>query len=147
MPDETEADDPESIYISNAGLVLLNPFIPALFERTGIVSNGNFTNEEKKQRGVHLLQYLANGKEQNPEYVMPLPKVLCGMELNQPLEKNLHLTKKEKEQANELLNSVLAHWKAMRNTSIEGLQESFLQRNGALRLTDDGWKLVVESLS
>jgi len=46
-----------------------------------------------------------------------------------------------------LLHAVTQHWKPLANTSIAGLRESFLQRNGSLQLKRDAWHLSVEARS
>ena len=47
--------------ISNSGLVLLNGFIPKLFENLGIVENGNFISDDAQQNGAAYLQFLTTG--------------------------------------------------------------------------------------
>jgi hypothetical protein len=49
-----------------------------------------------------------------------------------------------KEEANNLLQSVVEHWSILKNTSVAGLQESFLQRNGKLLFKEHEWNLQVE---
>jgi hypothetical protein len=39
---------------------------------------------------------------------------------------------------------VIQQWEKMKNSSIEGFQAAFLQREGALRETNDAWHLRVE---
>ena len=43
-----------------------------------------------------------------------------------------------------LLESVIAHWKALKNTSLTGFRESFLQRKGTLFENGPSWTLQVE---
>ncbi len=40
---------------------------------------------------------------------------------------------------------MIAHWGILGNTSVRGLRESFLQREGRLRRKDGGWQLLVQS--
>jgi hypothetical protein len=46
---------------------------------------------------------------------------------------------------NGLLRGMIDNWKALGNTSVAGLREAFLQRQGRLQLRDDAWHLRVES--
>jgi hypothetical protein len=39
---------------------------------------------------------------------------------------------------------VIRHWQALKKTSIEGLQNGFLQRKGVLEISDKDYKLIVE---
>lgn len=135
----------EKIYIENAGLVLVHPFLSTLFDRTGLVKNGEFVNDEAKFRAPHLLQYLVNYEQATPEHALLLNKILCGIEYQEALTLGVVLTELEMDTANELLYVVTQQWEKLKNTSITGLQESFLQRSGSLCLSSEGWTLVVEN--
>jgi hypothetical protein len=106
----------------------------------------NFKDNLSKQKAVHLLQYLVNGQQQQPEYMMPLNKILCGLSDEEHIDRFIKLEEAEINEANELLQAVITHWAALKNTSPQGLQETFLQRNGKLSFneTDGYWKLQVE---
>lgn len=144
--DETiKLKEGEKIYIENAGLVLLHPFLSTLFDRTGLVKNGEFVNDEAKFRAPHLLQYLVNYEQESPEHALLLNKILCGIEYQEAVTSGIVLTELEMNTANELLYVVTQQWEKLKNTSISGLQESFLQRSGSLCLSSEGWTLVVES--
>ena len=43
-----------------------------------------------------------------------------------------------------MLQAVITHWKILKHTSISGLRESFLKRDGILRKKETGWLLQVE---
>jgi len=146
--DETiKLKEGEKIYIENAGLVLLHPFLSTLFDRTGLVKNGEFVNDEAKLRAPHLLQYLVNYEQESPEQALLLNKILCGIDYKEALTSGIVLTELEMNTANELLYVVTQQWEKLKNTSINGLQESFLQRGGSLCLSSEGWTLVVENKS
>jgi hypothetical protein len=135
----------DKIYIENAGLVLLHPFLSTLFDRTGLVKNGEFVNDEAKFRAPHLLQYLVNFEQESPEQALILNKILCGIDYQEAITSGVVLTELEIEIANELLYVVTQQWEKLKNTSINGLQETFLQRSGSLSLSSEGWTLVVEN--
>lgn len=135
----------EKIYIENAGLVLIHPFLSTLFDRTGLIKNGEFTDEEKKLRAPHLLQYLVNHQQESPEEALLLNKILCGIAYQEPITSGIELTELERNTADELLYVVTQQWDKLKNTSTQGLQESFLQRGGFLCLSNEGWTLEVEN--
>ncbi|MBC7862174.1 MAG: hypothetical protein IAF38_04315, partial [Bacteroidia bacterium] len=57
----------------------------------------------------------------------------------------LKITPKEKKLALSLLEAVLENWKTMGTSSVEALQETFLQREGKLELqANDTYELWVE---
>lgn len=145
---ETEKAKPvtedDFILIPDAGLVLLHAFLPRLLEYCGWLRENEFVNDEAKNRAVYALHYLAAGDEEAPEYVLMLPKLLCGISLESTLESALPLTDAEKAACDEMLTQVLAHWKVLRNTSLTGLREAFLWRQGKLFSTGEGWRLEVQ---
>src|SRR5690606_15522628 len=54
----------EGIFINNAGLVLLNPFLPSLFTQTGLLrDNHAFVSTEAQQKAAVLLYYMQSGEE------------------------------------------------------------------------------------
>jgi len=135
----------EGFYIENAGLVLLHPFLPRCFVALGIADQDTLLQPE---RALCLLHYLNTGQTVPPEYELILPKILCNMPLEVPVEANVKLTTAEKEEAAALLEAVVQHWEALRNTSIDGLRGTFLVRSGKVSLRDDGdWLLQVEPKS
>ncbi len=135
---ETEG---ETIYVDNAGLVLLHPFLTAFFAALKIASGPRLLRPE---RALHLLQFLATGQATAPEFLLPLNKLLCGWPLQEPVEAQIRLTKKEKQEARHLLEAVIQHWTALKNTTPEGLQGTFLCRGGQLSRREQGWLLRVE---
>lgn len=137
------AEAREGLYIENAGLVLLHPFLPRLFEGLGIAVEDKLIQPE---RALCLLQFLTTGQRIAPEYDLVLPKILCNLPLEAPVESGIELTDSETAEAEALLSAVIQHWDALRNTSIDGLRGTFLLRFGKLSLRDDGdWLLQVES--
>ena len=52
--------------------------------------------------------------------------------------------KREREEGEALLAAVIGHWKALGKNSVDGLRVAFLQRRGALREEEAGWRLQLE---
>ncbi len=135
----------EAVYVANAGLVLLYPFFTLLFERVGLLQEKAFRDPLAAERAAHLLQFLVTGGEDFPEYLLVLNKLLCGIERPQPLARIVPLTAEEKATAEGLLGAALGRWQALKNTSIAGLRETFLQRPGKLVWSPDKVTLTVET--
>ncbi len=140
IPPRAESAD-ESIYISNAGAVLLAPFLPVFFERLGLLENERLKDAD---RAACILQYLTTGQAVFAEFDLFLPKILCNIETGQPIITTYKITRGERQEALRLLRSMISYWKAIKNTSPAGLQVNFLQRNGMIQPYEDGWKLIVE---
>ena len=138
----------EVIYVANAGLVLAGAYLERLFGMLGLAEREAFVSPEAAERAVHLLQYLATGRTGTPEPLLVLNKVLCGMPLGTPVRREFEITPQESQAIDGLLTAMIAHWKILGHTSIAGLRESFLQREGRLSFNEeDGWQLQVEPRS
>jgi hypothetical protein len=135
---------PEKIYIKNSGLVLASAFIPTLFGRLDILDENKTMNIESAIRGVHILQYLVTGNAEAPEYELSLNKILCGIDLLYPIEYKYEISDTEKNEVNDLMESMIKNWNALGNTSIAGLRESFLLRKGIITKDDEKFVLQVE---
>jgi hypothetical protein len=138
-----EIDINEGLYINCAGLVLLHPFLPQFFEALGIASGDRILDTD---RALCLLYFLATGQSVAPEYELILPKILCNLPLEQPVEAIIELTQAEIEECTALLEAVVRHWEVLRNTGIDSLRGTFLVRPGKVSLHDNGdWLLQVET--
>ncbi len=131
----------------NVGLILIHPFIKPLFENTGIISEGSREiTLNSLPRAAALLHFIATGNEDVHEFELGFIKVLLGLEPAEPLLISMGLLgDSDRREVDSLLQSVISHWAVLKNTSIEGLRTSFLQRNGILAFNDEQWALSVES--
>jgi|GEM_PF-2316202 len=133
------------IPISNAGLILLTPMLPTIFNRLDYTDNrAGFRSLRSRMRAVHLLQYVTGITDKHYDYLLPLNKILCGVDPCFPIDPIFRPTKKEIEEAAALLKSVLTHWTVLRGTSVVGLQETFIRRNGIIEPNDSNWIVRVE---
>ena len=134
----------ESIEINNAGLVILAQFLPLFFDALGLIKDKAFATEESAGRAALLLQYVITGETALPEHELTLNKLLCGLDPDVPLPGFIHISKHETEEVNNLLESVVEHWKALKGTSARGLRQTFLNRPGILTKDVNGWSVYVE---
>ncbi|PVX30086.1 contractile injection system tape measure protein [Sphingomonas pokkalii] len=146
-PQEEEPAHP--LYVGNAGLVLLNPFLPSLFERLGLLT---IDATEKPlilpgadaSRAVHLLQYLAEGRLDRSEPELVLNKLLCGLPTGTPIVRSIEPVQSDLDICDDLLRAVIANWPKLDQMTVDALQETFLVREGRLQYRDDRWRLRVE---
>lgn len=135
------------IYVGNAGLVLSSPFLPQLFDRLGLLSHGDaprIEGLEARSRAVHLLQYLVDGRCDAPEPELALNKLLSGAAIADPIAPGIEPSMAEIETCDGLLRAVIANWPVIKSTSVAGLRETFLQREGRLQHRDARWGLHVQ---
>jgi hypothetical protein len=134
----------EEWFISNAGLVILHPFLPMLFENVGYTEDKKWITDETRYRAMTLMQYMLKGEGEYPEFEMTLNKILTGYPLDETLPADLILSDFEKLEANDVLASVIKHWTVLKNTSMDGLRSEFLQRDGKLFIEQGAWNLKVQ---
>lgn len=132
------------ISVKNAGIVLLNSYIPLLFERLEITRDGKFINADKQDEAVHCLQFLVTGLQASEEHLLPLNKILCGLPISEPLIDAVVYSEQEVELMEGLLYGVISHWSDSGSQTPDGLRGNWLIRNGVLRKEENGWELLVE---
>lgn len=144
MPPETD----DAIFIGNAGLILFGPYLPALFDRLGLLSETDqgprIVDAEAMSRGVHLLQYLVDGRCDAPEPELVLNKLLCGLPTAQPVAASIEPNAADIAICDGLIAAVIGNWSILGNASPAALRETFLQREGRLTHGADRWNLVVQ---
>lgn len=137
------ADD--GAFLHYAGLVLLHPFLNNLFKRLQIIEEQHFINIKAQQKAIYLLYYLATGNTVADEYELAIPKLLCAYSLHIPVQKEIQLTPQELEEADSMMEACIQQWDKIKNSSLNGLREGFLQRKGKLSFKDDSPYLQIET--
>ena len=137
--------DGEGIFVQYAGMVLLHPFLSTFFKRLNLTESGNFKNSACWQKAMLLLHYLATGSATAQEYELVMPKVICAWPLQQAVSFTGTTTAEELEEADNLLQSVIAKWDKLKNSSAAALQENFLQRNGKIFTKNETLFVQVET--
>jgi hypothetical protein len=134
----------DSLYVQNCGIAILHPFLETYFEDLKLVTNKQFIGEDASKRAVLLLHYLATAETEAAEFSLVLQKILCGLSLEETLPATIELSDEEITESQKVLRAVMNYWTPLKNTSIAGLQQTFLQRDGKLMRTETGWLLQVE---
>ncbi|MBL7726630.1 MAG: hypothetical protein JNM68_03045 [Dinghuibacter sp.] len=132
------------IEVFNAGMVLLNNYIPMLFDRLKLTEGHRFINEQAQLEAVHYLQYLVTGQETTDEAWLPLNKLMCGLPLSQPVPPGISIPGSAKELINGLFTAIIGYWPAIGDTSADGFRGNWLVRKGLLTEGDEKWDLHVE---
>jgi hypothetical protein len=132
----------EGAYVSQAGLVLLMPFINMFLKNIGYVSESGKL-EKQKQLPI-LLHYMATGETETAEWNLTLPKILAGLNPGQHCETQIIGAAALDTQINDLLLSVIEHWSALQKTSPEGLRDTFLHREATIKAKNGFYYLYVK---
>ena len=125
-------------------MVLLHPFLSSLFAGLHLLQNKQFLHLQAQKKAIIVLYYLATGNTAAAEHELVIPKILCGFPIENIITKNTTLTEEEMEEADGLLNAVIAQWSILKNTSLAGLRESFLQRNGKVFTKNNDIHIQIE---
>lgn len=135
--------------IQNAGVVLISPWFPMLFYRSGLLSEDrrDFKNNESRIKAMFMIQYLIycqNNKEYKKED-LALNFILTRCPDNIDLPNRMELTEEDIQLMNSMLEGIKSNWDKMRHTSVEAFRQSFIQRDGKIEKSDRGWIITVES--
>jgi hypothetical protein len=145
-----DASEPAvGIPLRAAGLILLHPWLARLFTEVGWMPVAPPAGEAFPQQhlapALALLNWLASGREEAPEYALGGAKLLLGLlpDSHFPVGAGL-LDPAAREEGDALLQALIQHWPALGQTSIDGLRLTFLQRGGLLYPHGEGWLLRMQ---
>ncbi|HBT09684.1 MAG TPA: hypothetical protein DEB18_09405 [Leeuwenhoekiella sp.] len=139
-----ETDESQGLILPNCGLILLHPFLSILFEELGVLNPQKQIAEEHYDLVVQLLHFIATGEENVSEQQLGAAKQLCGVPSSYPIKKESVLLEKHKQEAFNLIQTVLNYWSALKNTTASGLRGQFLTRSGKWVTTDEKIELFIE---
>jgi len=141
---DSRFSDADEVYVENAGLVILWPFLANFFRHVGLVEEKAFRDSAAAHRAAGLLQYLATGEAAASEHLLPLNKLLCGIPPEEVFDFGVPITDTEIEACTDMLGAVIHQAPILRDMSIAGFRASFLLRKGQLSARDGNWLLRVE---
>lgn len=130
--------------LDGAGVVLLSPFLPRLFNLLELVAANRFTSHESALKAVFLLRYLIAGNAEAEEHELPLMKLLAGLPVTTAVPMTIVLSDTDAETVDSLITGALSHWEKMKHTTASGFREAFLRRRGKLVETAETYELTVE---
>ena len=135
----------DELYVDNAGLVLVWPFLDRFLQRTGLLAEGaRFVDEDCRAQAVTLLDALVTATHEPFEPRLPLAKLLCGWPPHRPLPPAAPPSPEHLAEGETMLRALLDHAAVLRDLSPAELRPAFLQRRGALTVLHGSWLLRVE---
>ncbi len=141
----TKNIDKQEIYINNAGIIILHPFLAPFFNVLGLTNELNqFTTAEGQTLAAILLHYLQTGNPAYEEWEMTLNKVLCGLDPAAAIDNDICIPEQAMLESGLLLQELIDHWTALKGSGIESVQNSFFSRAGKLSYNGSAWLLQVE---
>lgn len=134
-----------SVSVRNAGIVLINTYLPTLLTRLGLlIEQKKFANADAQLSAIHYLQYLVTGLDHTEESLLPFNKLLCGIPLSQPVKDCAGISAEQKALIDGLITAVIGHWPAIGKCSVDGFRGNWLVRDGLLKEKEKQWELTVE---
>lgn len=130
------------VFIRNAGFVLTAPFLPPLLSTMKLEAE----NPMHLPQIMRIFSFMDLGLQDEMGADLSLYRILLGQEPNaQIFPSSKPLTDKQENEAKDLLVEMIEHWKALKNTSVQGLRSNFFWRTGYLKPSSEGWQIKVES--
>lgn len=142
-----EIIDKDGIFVSNAGVVLLHPFLTAFYGYIDLMEGSDFHSLEQRQKAVVLLYYMVTGDTLAPEFELTIFKLLCAYPANLPIDTISNFSEQEISECETLLSTVIERWEVLKGSSLDALREDFLQRGGHLYRKNDRICLRIEQRS
>ncbi len=128
---------PDEIYGAHAGLILLHPFVRQLFVRLGLLKEGQFRDKMCLQKAVLILHFLATGKQDFQEHTLAVPKIICGMLLEEAMMDDvLPLETEVQNEALDMMHAAIAQWEVLGNTSVAAFREGFIDREARINIEE-----------
>lgn len=135
----------DELYVDDAGLVILWPFLERFFVRTGVLGEDRrFLDEAAQLQAVALVDGLATADPAPLEFRLPLAKLLCGRSLESDFALERPLPPEQLAEGDRLLAAVIDRVPALGEISTAEFRAGFLARPGALGARDGAWLLQVE---
>ena len=137
---------PDELYVEDAGLVILWPFLDRFFLRVGLLDDERrFIDEPASMQAIALLAQLASEDPDPPEFTLPLAKLLVGRSPTDSFTLARPLAGPHIDECERLLAAVIAHATILRDMPVASFRATFLRRPAALTTRDGAWTLQVEA--
>ena len=134
----------EPLFLHNAGLVLLHPYLSHLFDRVGLFEDGDFKSLKARKEAAIYLNYILLNDQSYDEENLTLNKILCGLNIDEIIDLELDITDVMKNTAISMLDAFINHWSKISNSTHDGVRGAWFWREGKLLVKDDSFELTVE---
>ncbi|ETS30590.1 hypothetical protein BB987_01950 [Photorhabdus temperata] len=129
--------------VNNAGILVLWPMLPALFNQLGLLDAQKFIHRQAQFNAVGFLDYLIWGNEEVQTEQKILNNILCGLMADEfielaPLEPEKQLI------IEQWLDAVISQFPTWKKLSRNDARQLFLQRPGELLIDDQEIKIKVQ---
>ncbi|OCA53093.1 contractile injection system tape measure protein [Photorhabdus namnaonensis] len=129
--------------VNNAGILILWPILPALFNQLGLLEKQKFIHRQAQFCAVDLLDYLIWGTEKAPIERKGLNSILCGLMTDENI-KSMPIEPDKQLIIDQWLDTVIAQLPAWKKLSRNDARQLFLQRPGELQIDEQEINITVQ---
>lgn len=131
-------------YTDNCGSLLLHPFFKHFFNEFDLLDKNQFKDETAKIKAIQILHFAVTSSESSDEQSIHFLKLLVDLPQNTFVVFSETLTKVEKSKCMELVQQLISEWKILKSTSVETVQQNFLQRKGLVHIQEKNIEIQLE---
>ncbi len=133
------------INVPNCGVIFLQVFLAKFFINEGLIVDYSFKDRDSQIKAIQLLNFLSTSEDHFAiQSDLLIFKILVDIPIQQQTIFTEHLTALEKAECELLLQAFIDQWQVVRNLSIKGIQEAFIQRSGLVLLTENMIEIHLE---
>ncbi|WP_323839838.1 contractile injection system tape measure protein [Photorhabdus africana] len=134
---------PESCQVNNAGILILWPMLPTLFNQLDLLKEKKFIHRQAQFDAINSLDYLIWGTEETQTERKVLNNVLCGIMADEN-SKSTSLEPEKQLIITQWLDVVINQLPGWKKLSRNDARQLFLQRPGELLINEQEIKITVE---
>ncbi|OCQ53059.1 hypothetical protein Ppb6_01740 [Photorhabdus australis subsp. thailandensis] len=129
--------------VNNAGILILWPMLPALFNQLGLFEKQKFIHRQAQFNAVDLLDHLIWGTEGRPAESKLLNYILCGLIADKDIE-SIPIEPEKQLIADQWLDAVTVQLPGWKKLSRNDVRQLFLQRPGELLADEQEIKITIQ---
>ncbi|MBS9438180.1 hypothetical protein EAE91_13750 [Photorhabdus noenieputensis] len=138
-----ESDLVSPYKVSNAGILILWPMLPALFNQLALLEEKKFIHHQAQFRAVDFLDYLIWGDEERQIERKILNKVLCGLMIDEETQ-SIPVEPEKQLIIEQWLDAIIAQLPGWKKLSRNDVRQLFLQRPGELLIDEQEIKITLQ---
>ncbi|OWO84289.1 hypothetical protein B5C26_04460 [Photorhabdus luminescens] len=140
------SEQPLQYQVNNAGILILWPTLPTLFNQLGLLEAQKFIHRQAQFSAVDFLDYLIWGNEEKQVERKALNYVLCGVMADKDI-KSIPIEPEKQLIINQWLDAIINQLPGWKKLSRNDSRQLFLQRPGKLLLNEQEIKITVQRQS
>ncbi|WP_323837465.1 contractile injection system tape measure protein [Photorhabdus africana] len=129
--------------VNNAGILMLWPMLPALFNQLGLLEGEKFIHRQAQYHAVNFLDYLIWGTDETPAERKRLNNILCGLMINENT-KSISVEPEKQLITTQWLDTIITQLPGWKKLSCNDVRQLFLQRPGELLVNEQEIKITIQ---